>query len=343
MKRAVVFPGLGSQAIGMGAQLAQSFAEARLVFEEVDEALGQNLTSLMFTGPQKELDLPENAQPALVAVGVAVARTLEGQGDIDLPDMAHYIAGHSLGEYTALCAAGSYALGDMVRFLKQHGQIVRQAFPDPIGGMAVLSGVDWAVAQKICDEAAQGEVCFTANDNAADQVVISGHIGAINRVLETAPAYGCRRSIKLPVYAPYHSPLAQPILDMTGGLLKALPVKKPSLPWLANGIVETVTDAAGIADLLNRQVTGRVRWRESMIYLKDRGVGEIVNCGPGKVLAGLAKKTHEQVRTISLNTPEEIYGFLDSLASGTDSLAAESAPAETLERKQTIYSSQENL
>jgi [acyl-carrier-protein] S-malonyltransferase len=313
MTRALIFPGQGSQSVGMGQALASAFPEAREVFQEVDDALGQKLSYLMFEGTPEDLKLTENAQPALMAVSIAVIRVLAKQGGFQLPAAARFVAGHSLGEYSALAAAGSLSLSDTARLLKKRGQAMQQAVPVGLGAMAALIGVDLMAAQDIATAAAEGEVCAAANDNAPGQVVVSGHIGAIDRAMAIAAERGFKRSVKLPVSAPFHCSLMQPAADVMREALAAVTVKPPVVPVVANVTAEAVSDADEIRDLLVRQITGSVRWRESVLYMKAQGVTQLVECGAGAVLAGLAKRIDKEITSVSLHTPQDIEGFLGSL------------------------------
>jgi [acyl-carrier-protein] S-malonyltransferase len=313
MIRSLVFPGQGSQAVGMGQALAAAFVEARDVFQETDDALGQNLTRLMFDGPADELKLTENAQPALMAVSIAVMRVLEKQGNYRLPDAAKFVAGHSLGEYSALCAAGSLTLGDTARLLKKRGQAMQQAVPVGIGAMAALIGLDLPVAEEIAAAAMSGEVCTAANDNAPGQIVISGHVAAVDRAIALAAERGFKRSVKLPVSAPFHCSLMQPAADVMREALAAVTLKAPAVPLIANVTAEAVSDAETIRDLLVRQVTGAVRWRECVLYMKAHGVQQLIECGAGTVLAGLTKRIDKELYTVSMHTPEEVDAFIKSL------------------------------
>lgn len=313
MIRSFVFPGQGSQTVGMGQALAAAFTEARDVFQEVDEALGQHLTKLMYEGPADDLKLTENAQPALMAVSIAVLRVLEKQGKIRLAEKAKYVAGHSLGEYTALCAAGSLSLADTARLLKKRGQAMQQAVPVGVGTMAALIGVDLPVAQEIAAAAAQGEVCTAANDNAPGQVVISGHVGAVDRAIAIAAERGFKRSVKLPVSAPFHCSLMQPAADVMQKALGEVSLKAPCVPLIANVVADAVSDAETIRNLLVQQVTGAVRWRESVLYMKTHGVQQLVECGAGTVLAGLTKRIDKELYAVSMHTPEEVETFIQSL------------------------------
>jgi [acyl-carrier-protein] S-malonyltransferase len=314
MIRSLVFPGQGSQAVGMGQALAGAFTEAREVFQEVDEALGQHLTRLMFEGSADDLKLTENAQPALMAVSMAVMRVLEKQGKFALPQAAAYVAGHSLGEYTALCAAGSLSLSDTARLLKKRGHAMQQAVPVGVGTMAALIGVDMAAAESIAADAAQGEVCTAANDNAPGQVVISGHVAAVDRAIALAAERGFRRSVKLPVSAPFHCSLMRPAAEVMQKALSDVALKAPAVPLIANVTAEAVSGADEIRELLVKQVTGAVRWRESVLYMKAHGVQQLVECGAGTVLAGLAKRIDKELYAVSLHTPEEVDAFIKSLA-----------------------------
>lgn len=313
VKRSLIFPGQGSQAVGMGQALAGAFAEARDVFQEVDEALSQNLTKLMFEGPAEDLKLTENAQPALMAVSMAVIRVLDKQGKFHLPEAAKFVAGHSLGEYSALCAAGSFSLSDTARLLKKRGQAMQQAVPVGIGAMAALIGVDMDVAKEIAAEAAQGEVCAAANDNAPGQVVISGHVAAVDRAMAIAAERGFKRSVKLPVSAPFHCSLMQPAADVMQKALSDVAIKAPVVPVVANVTAEAVSGADEIRDLLVQQVTGSVRWRESVLYMKANGVEQLVECGTGNVLAGLTKRIDKELPALSLQIPEDIDNFLKTV------------------------------
>lgn len=313
MIRSFVFPGQGSQAVGMGQALAAAFAEAREVFQEVDDALGQHLATLMFEGPADDLKLTENAQPALMAVSMAVMRVLEKQAKFNLATAAKYVAGHSLGEYAALCAAGSFTLADTARLLKKRGQAMQQAVPVGIGTMAALIGVDLPVAQDIASAAAGGEVCTAANDNAPGQVVISGHVAAVDRAIAIAAERGFKRSVKLPVSAPFHCALMQPAADVMRKALADVAIKPPVVPLIANVTAEAVSDVETIRELLVKQVTGAVRWRESVLYMKAHGVQQLVECGAGTVLAGLTKRIDKEIAAVSIHTPEELDAFVKVL------------------------------
>ncbi len=313
--RAFVFPGQGSQAVGMGQALHDAFAPAREVFQEVDDALGQKLSALMFTGEEAELRLTANAQPALMAVSLAVMRVLEREGGKTVPQLALYAAGHSLGEYSALCAAGALTLADTARLLRLRGQAMQAAVPVGVGGMAALLGVDMAQAQAIAEAArstpeGKQEVCAAANDNAPGQVVISGHMAAIDRAIALAAEQGFKRSVKLPVSAPFHCSLMQPAADAMQAALERVTISPLAVPVIANVTAAPVQEPAQIRALLVQQVTGAVRWRESMLQLKELGVTQIVECGAGTVLAGLMKRIDKEVTAVSLHTPQEIEAFL---------------------------------
>ncbi|MEN2975904.1 ACP S-malonyltransferase [Tistrella bauzanensis] len=313
MARAFVFPGQGSQKVGMGQDLAVAFAAAREVFEEVDEALKQPLTRLMFDGPAETLVLTENAQPAIMACSMAVVRVLEQQGGLDIAAQAAFVAGHSLGEYSALCAAGALDIGDTARLLKIRGQAMQLAVPVGVGAMLALMGVDPDEARAIADEAsASGEVCVVANDNAPGQVVLSGHKSAIDRAVEIGKARG-KRTIPLEVSAPFHCPLMKPAADRMADALAQVEIDAPRLPLIANVLAEPVSDPDRIRGLLVDQVTGVVRWRESVLFMKSAGVEETVELGAGKVLSGLTKRIDRAVAARSVGTPAEIEAFLTSL------------------------------
>lgn len=313
MTRAFVFPGQGSQSVGMGRELAEAFDVARLTFEEVDDALDQRLTRLMAEGPEEELTLTENAQPALMAVSVAVMRVLAQQGGVELSRHAAFVAGHSLGEYSALCAAGAISLADTARLLKLRGRSMQKAVPVGQGAMAALLGADLAQAQAIAADAAQGAVCAVANDNAAGQVVISGDVDAVVRAIALAAERGLKRSVRLPVSAPFHCPLMQPAADAMAEALAAVPVSAPVVPLVANVTAAAVSDPDQIRSLLVEQVTGMVRWRESVLFMKEQGVASLVELGAGKVLAGLAKRIDKEMTATSIHTPVDVEAFLKTL------------------------------
>jgi [acyl-carrier-protein] S-malonyltransferase len=313
MSMAFVFPGQGSQEVGMGKALADAFAPAREVFEEVDDALGQNLSKLMFEGPDDALRLTENAQPALMAVSMAVMRTLAAEGGFSLDGRVDYVAGHSLGEYSALAAAGAFSLGDAARLLKTRGRAMQEAVPVGEGAMAALLGLDLDAAREVAEAAAQGEVCQAANDNAPGQVVVSGHTAAVERALEIAKEKGARRAVLLPVSAPFHCSLMAPAADVMAEALEKTEISAPAVPLVANVTAESVADPDTIRRQLVEQVTGAVRWRESVLYMKDKGVDTLVAAGAGKVLSGLARRIDRELTGQALNGPEDIEEFLKSV------------------------------
>lgn len=294
----------------MGADLAAAFVTARDVFQEVDEALKQNLFKLMREGPESELVLTENAQPALMAVSIAIVRILEKDGGKRLPDLASQVAGHSLGEYSALAAAGSLRLADAARLLKLRGQSMQKAVPVGVGAMAALLGIELEPAQEACTEAAQGEIVAVANDNGGGQVVVSGHKAAVERTIETAKARGAKRGMLLPVSAPFHCPLMRPAADAMQAALETVALGTPQVALVANVLASEITDPTNIKQRLVEQVTGLVRWRESVQYMKSQGVDTLVECGSGKVLSGLVKRIDKEMTGLALNGPADIEAFL---------------------------------
>ena len=311
--RAFIFPGQGSQAVGMGKALSDASPVAREVFQEVDDALGQKLFLLMSDGPAEELTLTENAQPAIMANAIATLRVLEKEGGVTLSGKANYVAGHSLGEYSALCAAGAFDLATTARLLKTRGQAMQAAVPVGVGAMAALLGADIETAQKLADAAAEGEVCTVANDNDPSQVVISGHTGAVERAVALVKDFGIKRGVLLPVSAPFHCPLMQAAADAMAEALGENPPGAPLVPVVANVTASPVSDADTIRDLLVQQVTGRVRWRESVIAMEDIGVTHFVEFG-GKVLAPMVKRSAVgEVETSSVISMDEIEALLKSL------------------------------
>jgi len=310
--RAFIFPGQGSQAVGMGKALAEASAAAREVFQEVDEALGQHLSALMFDGPADELTLTANAQPAIMANAIATLRVLEKEGGLKLADKADYVAGHSLGEYSALCAAGALDLATTALLLRHRGEAMQAAVPVGVGAMAALLGADLTIAQKIAEAAAQGEVCTVANDNDPSQVVISGAKAAIDRAIEIAKDYGAKRAIALPVSAPFHCPLMQPAADAMEKALAEARIDTPLVPVFANVTAQPVSDVDTIRRLLVEQVTGMVRWRESVLAMADTGVERFVEFG-GKVLAPMVKRITPDVDAISVVTMDDIEALAKSL------------------------------
>jgi [acyl-carrier-protein] S-malonyltransferase len=316
VKRAFTFPGQGSQAVGMGKDLADTYQEARNVFAEVDAALGQKLSALMFEGPEDELRLTENAQPALMAVSLAVVRVLESRG-IALRDHAAYVAGHSLGEYSALCAAGVFSLADAAKLLKTRGLAMQQAVPVGQGAMAAILGLDLAAVLKAANEAAQGEVCGVANDNAPGQVVISGNGGAVNRAIEALKAAGAKRALPLPVSAPFHCALMRPAADAMAEALEGVTMNAPAVPVVVNVLARPTSDPAAIKKHLVDQVTGMVRWTESVQWLAgEGGVTQLVELGAGKVLSGLAKRIALDVPAVSVGTSADVDAFVQEALAG---------------------------
>jgi [acyl-carrier-protein] S-malonyltransferase len=313
LMRAFLFPGQGSQAVGMGAALAAASRTARDVFEQVDEALGQNLFRLMREGPDDELLLTENAQPAIMANSMAVFRTLTRDGGVELTKAASFVAGHSLGEYSALCAAGSFDLATTAKLLKLRGQAMQAAVPVGVGAMAALLGADLALAQKIAEAAAQGEVCTVANDNDPSQVVISGHKSAIDRAIEMAKEMGAKRAVPLPVSAPFHCSLMQPAAEAMADALSYVVVAPPVVPVFANVTAQPETDPDTIRNQLVSQVTGMVRWRESVQNMADAGVEEFIELG-GKVLGSMVKRTVPDAKVTSLLTIEDIEALAKEIA-----------------------------
>ncbi|WP_122465321.1 ACP S-malonyltransferase [Brevundimonas lutea] len=310
MTTAFLFPGQGSQSVGMGAGLADAFASAREVFAEVDEALGQHLFKLMREGPEDQLTLTENAQPALMAVSVATARVLKREFDVDVA-AASFVAGHSLGEYSALCAAGAIPLAETARLLKTRGQAMQKAVPVGKGAMASLIGpkTDLALAEAAAAAGAEVGVCVVANDNNAGNIVISGEKAAVDRAIEKAKELGAR-AIPLNVSAPFHCPLMQPAADRMAEALAGVTIAAPTPPVVANVTARPETEPEAIRRLLVEQVTGRVRWRESVAWMAgEGGVGRFVEIGAGKVLTGMAKRIAPEVESLSLNTPEELEAF----------------------------------
>ncbi|MEG3180226.1 ACP S-malonyltransferase [Sphingomonas sp. LT1P40] len=310
--RAFIFPGQGSQSVGMGKALADASAIAREVFQEVDHALGQNLFKLMTEGPEDQLLLTENAQPAIMAHAVAVLRVLEREGGVRLADKADYVAGHSLGEYTALCAAGAIDLSTTAKLLKLRGQAMQAAVPVGVGAMAALLGADLVKAQAIADAAAEGEVCTVANDNDPSQVVISGAKGAIDRAVAIAKEHGAKRAVLLPVSAPFHCPLMQPAADAMEKALADVAIQAPLVPVYANVTAAPVSDPDTIRTLLVEQVTGMVRWRESVVAMFDAGVTDYVELG-GKVLGAMVKRSAPDATTTSVLTMDDIEALVKAL------------------------------
>lgn len=311
--RAFIFPGQGSQAVGMGKALAEASAVAREVFQEVDDALGQSLFNLMCEGPEADLTLTENAQPAIMANAIATLRVLEKEGGVKLSDKASFVAGHSLGEYTALCAAGAFDLATTAKLLKLRGQAMQAAVPVGIGAMAALLGADIEKAEALAAAAAQGETCTVANDNDPTQVVISGHKGAIDRAIELVKDHGIKRGILLPVSAPFHCPLMQPAADRMADALAQTAINAPYVPVFANVLAAPASEPDEIRKLLVEQVTGRVRWRESAISMRDAGVSHFFEFG-GKVLSPMVKRSAgDEVATTSIISMDDIEAALKEL------------------------------
>lgn len=306
MSRAFVFPGQGAQAIGMGRALAETYPAARAVFDEVDEALGERLSALIWEGDIADLTLTQNAQPALMATSIAALRALEAEGVV-LSTHAAFVAGHSLGEYSALCAAGSIGLADTARLLRVRGKAMQEAVPVGVGAMAALLGLDYETVTAVAQEAAQGEVCQAANDNDPAQVVVSGHRAAVERAVEIAKARGAKRALMLPVSAPFHCALMQPAARVMAEALAAVVIEKPVVPVVVNVRAEAVTEPDRIRDLLVAQVTGSVRWRESVLWMAGAGVTEFWEIGAGKALSGMVKRiVAGEVTLRAVGTPEDV-------------------------------------
>ena len=309
MAVAFVFPGQGSQAVGMGKALAASFAPARQVFNEVDEALGVKLSAIVFEGPAEALTLTENAQPALMAVSLATMRVLEAEAGLDLKRDAQFVAGHSLGEYSALAAAGAFTVADAARLLRTRGQAMQKAVPVGVGAMAALIGLEFDAAVAVAAEAAQGQVCQAANDNGGGQVVVSGDKAAVERAVEIAKAKGAKRAMPLVVSAPFHCALMQPAADVMAQALAQVPVHKPAVPVVANVLASAIGEPNDIVRSLIAQVTGTVRWRESVAYMAANGVTSFYEIGAGKVLSGLIKRIADGATTAAVGSPEDVAAF----------------------------------
>jgi [acyl-carrier-protein] S-malonyltransferase len=313
MATAFIFPGQGSQAVGMGKALAAEIAAARAVFEEVDEALGENLSEVIFRGPEDELTRTRSAQPALMAVSIAALKALEGEG-ISVATQASYVAGHSLGEYSALAAAGSLSVGDAARLLRARGEAMQKAVPVGVGAMAALLGLDLDAAQAVARQAATAdEVCEVANDNAPGQVVVSGHKSAVERATEIAKGQGARRAMMLSVSAPFHCALMQPAAEVMANALASADIHAPAVPLVANVVATPLSDPTEIRQRLVEQVTGTVRWRESVAWLAANGVTRLVEIGAGKVLTGLAKRIAPDLKASAVGTPEEVRALAGEL------------------------------
>jgi [acyl-carrier-protein] S-malonyltransferase len=309
MSLAFIFPGQGSQAVGMGKALADAFGAARLVFEEVDAALGETLTRVIWEGPAQTLMLTENAQPALMAVSLAAMRVLETEVGVDLARDARFVAGHSLGEYSALAAAGALSIADTARLLRIRGRAMQKAVPVGTGAMAALLGLDFEQAVTVAGEAARDQVCQAANDNGGGQVVVSGDKAAVERAVELAKARGAKRAMMLPVSAPFHCKLMQPAADAMAAALAGVTVKSPVVPVVANVLAKPIRDPADIVDALVAQVTGTVRWRDSIAFMADAGVTQFYEVGAGKVLSGLVRRVAEGASGVSIGTPDDVAAF----------------------------------
>lgn len=304
MSRAFVFPGQGAQVIGMGRDLAQAYPEAKAVFDEVDDALGENLSALIWEGEQDTLTLTQNAQPALMATSLAAMRALEAEG-VKVTDAA-FVAGHSLGEYSALAAAGSLSVADAARLLRIRGRAMQEAVPVGVGAMAALLGLDLATAREVAQEAAQGQVCQAANDNDPGQVVVSGHKGAVERAVEIARTKGAKRAMILPVSAPFHCALMQPAAEVMRAALAEVTMHAPVVPLVANVRAEAVSDPDLIRALLVEQVTGSVRWRESVLWMADAGVTECWEVGAGKALSGMIRRIVRELECRAFGTSQDV-------------------------------------
>lgn len=314
MTRALVFPGQGSQFVGMGKDLADNFVEAREVFEEIDESLSQKLSTLMFDGPEEDLNLTANTQPALMAHSMAVVRILEKQGGINIADAASYVAGHSLGEYSALTAAGSFEIGQAAKLLKLRGEAMQRAVPVGKGSMAAILGLDFDEVDAIAQDASgNGEEVEAANDNSVGQVVVSGHKGAVAKAVELASEKGAKRAVILPVSAPFHSQLMAPAAREMEEALAEAAINAPVVPVISNVTAQAETDADTIRKLLVEQITGMVRWRESVIWAGEQGVSEMVELGAGKVLCGLVRRINKEISTSNAGTPAEIEALIANL------------------------------
>ncbi|MCL7407957.1 ACP S-malonyltransferase [Marivivens donghaensis] len=311
--RAFVFPGQGAQAIGMGKALADAYPAAKAIFDEVDDALGESLSSLIWDGDIETLTLTKNAQPALMATSLAAMRALEAEG-VSIT-AADYVAGHSLGEYSALAAAGAISVADAARLLRTRGTAMQDAVPVGVGAMAALLGLDFEAATAVAEEAAQGQVCQAANDNDPSQVVVSGHKEAVERALTIAKEKGAKRALLLPVSAPFHCALMKPAADVMAEALDDVQINAPAVPVVANVRAAAVTDPAMIRSLLVEQVTGSVRWRESVLWMADQGVTEAWEIGAGKALSGMIKRISKDVATNNVGTPDDVAAAVEALKS----------------------------
>lgn len=311
MLRAFVFPGQGAQTIGMGKDLAQAYPAAKAVFQEVDEALGEHLSDLIWQGDITDLTLTENAQPALMATSIAAMEALKSEGVT--VETVSYMAGHSLGEYSALCAAGSISLADTARLLRIRGKAMQEAVPVGVGAMAALLGLDFETAKAVAKEAAEGKICEAANDNDPTQVVVSGHKGAVERACDIAKTKGAKRAMLLPVSAPFHCALMQPAADRMAEALADVTISGPNVPVVANVLAEANADESKIADLLVKQVTGSVRWRESVHWMAAQGVTEVYEIGAGKALCGMIRRIERDLACHAVNTPDDVTSAAEEL------------------------------
>lgn len=310
--RALTFPGQGAQAVGMGKALAEAYPAARAVFQEVDDALGEALSAVIWDGPLDALTLTANAQPALMATSLAAMRALEAEG-FGIGKAA-FVAGHSLGEYSALAATGALSVADTARLLRLRGQAMQAATPVGVGGMAALLGLDIEAAEAVATEAAEGQVCQAANDNDPGQIVVSGHREAVERAVSIAKGKGAKRAVMLPVSAPFHCALMQPAADAMATALSGVEIHPPAVPLVANVVAEAVSDPSEIQDLLVRQVTARVRWRESVQWMARQGVTELVEIGAGKALSGMARRIERSLATTAINGPEDVAKLAEAAA-----------------------------
>lgn len=313
MGRTFTFPGQGSQSVGMGREFVEAFPTAKHVFEEVDETLQQNLSHLILNGPIEDLTLTENAQPAIMAVSMAIVRTIEKELGEPITSRCAYLAGHSLGEYTALCSAGVFSLKDTARLLRLRGHAMQQAVPIGVGAMAAIIGLEANEVESLANDAALGEVCVIANDNSPGQIVLSGHKGAIDRAIALAPERGAKRAIPLAVSAPFHCSLMQPAADAMAVALKETTMNEALKPIMSNVTAMPTKESSLIRSLLVDQITARVRWRETGLNLRNLGVNNIIEIGAGKVLTGLIKRIDPGFNSIAINTPEEMDSFLKML------------------------------